>query len=66
MVIQIKNTTLERGNQFTTTREKLISTLKNLGWSKEDCTFREVKPEQLKKEYKSADGKNYKKVVRLN
>jgi len=66
MVIQIKNTTLERGNQFLTTREKLLSTLKNLGWVKTDCIFREVKQDQLKKEYKSADGKNYTKVVRLN
>jgi hypothetical protein len=66
MVIQIKNTTLERGNQFLTTREKLTSTLKHLGWNKADCTFREVKQEQLKQEYRSADGKNYTKVVRLN
>jgi len=65
MILQVINPNIEKFNQIRTTTKTLFKDVKERGWNMKDCKVIELKEELVNALYRSADGKNYTKTLKV-
>jgi hypothetical protein len=65
MTLQVINSTVDKFNQIRTTTETLFIDVKKQGWNIKDCKVIELKEALVNTLYRSVDGKNCTKTLKV-
>ncbi len=65
MILQVINPNIEKFNQIRTTTETLFKDVKERGWNVKECRVIELKEELVDAKYRSVDGKNCTKTLKV-